>query len=234
MRVLGVIPARAGSKGAPRKNLRPVAGQPLIAYAIEAALASRLLTAFVTTTEDEEIAAVARQCGSSVVRRPRELAQDETPVVPVLLHALEQAEQEAGAPYDAVILLQPTAPLRSGGDIDAVIGMFAEDPHVESIVSVCAAGDAHPARMYRRDAAGWLQPLWPEWESAQRQQLPEILRRNGAIYAVRRRVLVEQRTVMGQRKKAYVMPWEQLANVDDERDLLIADALMRAWKQEQA
>lgn len=231
LRVLGVIPARGRSRGVRQKNVRVVAGEPLIAYAIRAARASRLLTAFLTTTDDDEIAEAARRCGSPVVRRPPELARDDAPIVPTLLHALEHAEGKAGMLYDAIVLLQPPAPIRTGEDIDAVIGILEKDPTVESVISVYPVGDAHPARMYRLDAEGGIEPLWPEWETAQRQDLPVVYHRNGAVYAVRRRFLVEQRTVMARRKKAYVMPRERLANIDDERDLAVADLLVRLWKE---
>lgn len=231
MRTLGLIPARGGSKGVAHKNVRLVAGEPLIAYAIRTAQASRLLTTFLTTTDSDDIAEVAHRYGSPILRRPSELARDNTPIVPVLLHALEYAERAAKTPYDAIVLLQPTAPIRTGEDVDAVISMLDRAPEVESVISVCPVEDAHPARMYRLEAEGWLTPVWPHWETAQRQALPAIYHRNGALYAVRRRLLVEQRTVMGARKQAYVMPREWQANVDDERDLLITDVLVRLWKQ---
>jgi CMP-N-acetylneuraminic acid synthetase len=231
VRALGIIPGRGGSKGVRRKNIRLVAREPLITYAIHAAQANRLLTTFLTTTDDDEIAHVASRAGSPILRRPPELAQDDTPMVPVVLHALEHAERGALAPYDAVVILQPTAPIRTGGDIDAVIAILEEDPPVESVVSVCRMDDMHPARMYRPGGDGWMKPLWSEWETTQRQELPVVYYRNGAVYAVRRSVLVERRMVMSRCKKAHVMPREFLANFDDERDLVIADLLMRLWKE---
>jgi CMP-N-acetylneuraminic acid synthetase len=230
LNVLGIIPARGGSKGVIGKNTRLVAGEPLIAYSIQAAQASRSLTYFLTTTDDERIAEVAERCGSPVLRRPTDLAQDDTPMVPVVLHALEQAEKATETAYDLVVLLQPTSPIREGTDIDAVIHMFAQDPELEGVVSVCAMHDTHPARMYHLDDEGRMEPLWSDWETARRQDLPVVYFRNGSIYAVRRSTLVEQRTLMSKRKKAYVMPVERLANVDDERDLVITEALVKLWK----
>lgn len=231
MRSLGVIPARGGSRAVPRKNLREVAGEPLIAYAIRTAQDSQLLTAFLTTTDDVEIAEAAARLGSRVLRRPPELARDDTPMVPVLLHALEWAEAQAGARYDALVLLQPTAPIRTGEDVDGAIALLRDDPDVDAVISVCPMDDVHPARMYRVDAHGYMEPLEPEWERAQRQELPVVYYRNGAIYACRRELLVGEGTVLGGRRKAYVMPRERLANVDDERDLAIADVLVRLWKE---
>lgn len=231
MRVLGVIPARGGSKGVPRKNLRPVAGEPLIAHAIRAARDSKLLSAFLTTTDDDEIAEVAAGCGSPVVRRPPDLADDDTPIVESILHALALAEEEAGESYDAVVLLQPPSPIRTGQDIDAAIEILEGDPEAEAVISVVPTEDDHPARMYRMDARGELEPFWPDLETAQRQDLPVLYYRNGAIYAVRRSVLIEKRSVMGDRKRPYVMSRDRLANVDEERDLVIADAMVR-WLRE--
>ena len=231
IRTLGVIPARGDSKGIPRKNLRDVAGEPLIGHAIRAAQASLLLTTFLTTTDDAEIAEVAQRLGSPVLRRPAELASDDASVISVLLHAVEHAEQKSGVPYPIILLLQPTSPMRTGGDIDAVIEMLAEDPTLESVISVCRVEDSHPARMYRFDAEGLMVPVWPEWETARRQEMPVVYHRNGALYACRRDVLMERHTIMGEKKRAYVMPRDCCANIDDEVDILFADLLMRRWKR---
>jgi len=230
MRVIGIIPARGGSKGVPRKNIRLVAGAPLITYAIRTARESQKLTALLTTKDDDEIAEIARGCGSPVLERPSELARDDTPMAPVLLHALEHAEWEAGVPYDAVVLLQPTSPIRTGADIDSVVGILEHDPTVESVISVSPVHDGHPAYLYHLYGGDWVEPLWPDWERARRQELPIVYGRNGALFGVRRGVLVEQRTVMARHPKAYVMPREWLTDIDDERDLAIADVLVRLWK----
>lgn len=216
------------------KNVRLVAGEPLVAHSIRAASESSRLTHFLTSTDSEQIAAVASEYGSEVLIRPAHLAQDESPVVPVVMHALQEAEKRHDCQYDAIVLLQPTSPIRSGRDIDAVIAMLEEDPQVEGVISVCPMDDVHPARMYSLHDGDWMAPLSPEGETTQRQSLPVVYYRNGSIYAVRKSVLLEQRTVMARRKKAYVMPREWLANIDDERDLMIADVLLRAWKESRA
>lgn len=231
MKTLAIIPARGGSKGVPRKNVRLVAGQPLISYAIQAASESASLTAFVVSTDSQEIVDVAQAYSAFTLARPSELAQDSTPIFPVVTHALGEVEKARGVQFDAVVLLQPTSPIRTGADIDSVIRILEEDPAVDGVISVCPMDDTHPARMYNLDESGWMNPLWQEWETMQRQKLPVVYYRNGAIYAVRRSVLFEQKTLMPARKKAYVMPREWLANIDDERDLVIADALVRMWKE---
>lgn len=231
MPTLGIIPARGGSKGVPRKNVRTVADQPLIAYSIRTALASSLLTRFVTSTDDDEIADVALRFGSPVLRRPPELGTDDTPVAAVMLHALEHAERDAGEHFETVVLLQPTSPVRTGSDVDAVITLLQNDAEADCVISVCPMDDVHPARMYHLGDAGRLDPIWPEWESEQRQHLPLVYYRNGALYAVRRDVLIRHRAVIAGSKLAYVMPRAELANIDDERDLMAADVVVRVWKE---
>jgi len=231
MRVLGVIPARGGSKGVVNKNLRPVGGEPLIAHSIRAARQSSHLTRFLTTTDSEEIARVAREYDCPVLIRPSHLGLDDSPILGAVVHALEECERHSGQPYDAIVLLQPTSPIRTGEDIDNVIGILKDDPEVDGVISVCPMDDVHPARMYRLDDDRWMHPLYEELETAQRQSLPLVYYRNGALYAVRRTVVVDQHMMMARRKKAYVMSREHLANIDDERDLVIADTLVRLWKE---
>lgn len=231
MRVLGLIPARGGSKGVPRKNIRKVADEPLIAYAIRAAAESRELDDFITTTDDEEIAALAERLGSKVLPRPAHLAHDNAPMVPVLVHALSTTEESSGTHYDAVVLLQPTSPIRSGADVDEVVRILEQDGEADCVISVCEMNDLHPARMYRLEDAGALSPLDPELEDRQRQQLPPVYYRNGALYAARRTLLIDQRKLIGGKRRAYVMPRRWLTNIDEEIDLLVADLLLRRWKK---
>ena len=207
----------------PRKNLRAVAGRPLIAYTLEAAAASRQLTHFVTSTDDPEIAAVAGGLGSPVLLRPPELARDDTPMAAVIQHAL--ARQPADAPpVDFVVVLQPTSPLRTADDIDAAIDLLAATG-ADSVVSVYRVEDHHPARMYRlRD--GCLEPYEPEPANRLRQELPAVYHRNGAVYACRR-TLVEQGTLLGGVLRPYLMPRERSLNIDDEVDLALAELLLR-------
>src|SRR5262249_10704611 len=121
MRVLGLIPARGGSKGVPRKNIKLLCGQPLLSYTAREALASRKLSRIILSTEDQEIATVGRECGLEVpFLRPSELAEDNTPTLPVAQHAMRWMEQ-SGDRFEALCLLQPTNPLRRTEDIDACI-----------------------------------------------------------------------------------------------------------------
>ena len=221
---LGIIPARGGSKGVLRKNIRPVAGQPLIAYTIEAAQASRRLTHFVTTTDDAEIAALAESLGSPILVRPPELATDDTPMLPVVEHVLSVLEPTEGR-YDYVVILQPTTPQRTGEDIDAALALLIET-RADSVVSVYQVADHHPARMYRL-VEGRLAPYEPEPPGRLRQELPLVYHRNGAIYACQRSLIEERGTLIGPDTRPYIMPRERSINIDDELDLAFADFLLR-------
>ncbi len=231
MKTLGIIPARGGSKGVKDKNIRIVAGEPLISYSINAAQNSKLLTHYLTTTDSEKIANIAREYGSYVLMRPDELARDETPMLPVVIHAIEHAEKRFQIRYDSIVILQPTAPIRKGEDIDAVIKILENKPEIEGVVSVCPMNEIHPARMYKVDKRGEMKSLWPEWETAQRQSLPVVYYRNGALYAVRCSILYEQNTLLPKKKAAYIMPVEHMVNIDDMRDLIIADVMVKMWKE---
>lgn len=228
MNSLAVIPARGGSKGVLRKNLAMVAGEPLIAYAIHAAKESKLLTSFYCSTDDEAIAKTCLEYGCPVIARPDALATDSALVVDALLHVLGVLEAQ-GKRSDIVVLLQPTSPIRTGLDIDNVIGMF-EEPNVETVVSVHEVADEHPAHMYTIEN-GWLQPLDRMREVGNRADLPKVYHRNGAIYACRRHVLAEQKQLIGLMKRPYVMSRDRRSNIDDEMDLRIADMELRLWKK---
>jgi len=221
MVVLGLIPARGGSKTVPRKNIRLVGGRPLITYTIEAARHSRLLTQVVTSTEDPEIASVAQQAGSQVLKRPAELAQDATPMIDVVRHALGVFEASAGR-TDCVVVLQPTAPLRTAADVDAALALLVDG--VDSVVSVYEVGDRHPSRMYRL-AGDRLVPYAPEPSARLRQGLEPVYHRNGALYACRR-TLLDRGLLIGPDPVPYVMPRERSLNIDDETDLAFADFLL--------
>lgn len=232
MKVLAIIPARGGSKGVPDKNIRIVAGRPLIAYAIECAQESRLINRIIVSTDSPIIAHTASDYSAEVLMRPSHLAQDDTPMPPVLLHVL-QTLQENEEKYDLIVLLQITSPIRTGQDIDHVVEMFASAPDLDAVISVVPMDDVHPARMYTLDEGKWMNPYIESGEEARRQDLPVVYYRNGCIYAIRSEILKDKKSLMVKNKKAYIMPAKWLANIDDERDLIIAEALIKMWKSGQ-
>ena len=229
--VLGLITARGGSKGIPRKNITLVGGKPLISYTLEAARQSKLLDRSIVSTDSQEIIEVCRKWDADIpFVRPSELAQDDIPTLPVVLHALNMLQES----YDAVMLLQPTNPFRTAEDIDQAIRLLILDPSADSVISVVKVGDNHPARM-KQVINGVLidPPFAEETEGQRRQDLPEFYLRNGAIYLTRTNVIIEQRSFKGRRSLAYIMPEERSVNIDGYIDLLLAEAILQ-YRQSKA
>ena len=225
--ILAVITARGGSKGIPRKNLALLAGKPLIAWTIEAALGSRAKPRVIVSTDDEDIARVSQAWGAEVpFMRPPEMARDDSPHVPVVLHAVEWMESHEGLKPEWVLLLQPTSPLRTAEDIDAAVGLALEK-NADGVVSVVEA-PAHPFVLKRMTPEGALQDFMPKPEGyLPRQSLPKVYAVNGAIYLVRTDMLLEKQTFYTDRTFGYVMPPERSLDVDTPWDLRLADMILR-------
>ncbi len=221
-RVLGIIPARGGSKGVPRKNIREVAGRPLIAYTIAAAQASHLMTRCLVSTDDKATAEISMALGCEVLERPAELAQDDTSTIAVVKHVFSVLEAQ-GDKFDYGVILQPTSPLRTGPEIDAALQALQQSD-VDSVVSVYQVSDHHPARMYKIDN-GQLVSFDERFSSARRQELPPVYHRNGAIYAFHRHLL-NQDTLTGSRILPYIMAEDRSLNIDTEYDLVLADYIL--------
>ena len=218
--------ARGGSKSFPRKNLAPLAGRPLIAWTIEAALRCRAVDRVVVSTDDDEIAAVARAQGAEVpFLRPPELAQDDTPTMPVIVHALRWLETEQGYLPDAVVLLQPTSPLRTADDITDAVAL-AHQHSADSVVSVSVAW-SHPHLAKRIAADGRLEDFAPHPKVERRQDLEPAYSLNGAIYYSRRTNLLEAQSFYGPKTYAYVMPPERSLDVDTPWNLHLCDLILR-------
>jgi CMP-N,N'-diacetyllegionaminic acid synthase len=227
LKVLGIIPARGGSKGIPRKNLVLLLGKPLLAYTAESALSARLLTRTVLSTDNEEIARVGRQLGLEVpFMRPPELARDDTPTIPVLQDVVRRLQQD-GDTYDAVLTLQPTNPLRRPEDIDGSIELLHRTA-ADSVISFVATGEKHPARMKLIDADGRVSdPFFAEqYEGQRRQELSTLYLREGSIYLTRRDVLMEQNSLKGSDCRAWLVPEERACNIDTPFDLFIAEQML--------
>jgi len=227
--VLAVIPARGGSKGVPRKNVQLVGGKPMIVHTIEAALEMRhLFHRIIVSTDDEAIAEMARRTGAEVpFLRPSHLAEDRTPTLPVLQHAVTFVESQDGIRLDLVCLLQPTTPLREPQDIVAAMQLAHADG-CDSVISVTQVWDEHPIRMKRIENGRLLPYCIDEKEGTRRQDCsPPAYLKNGAIYITRRDVLMKRNSIWGDVIRPYVMPPERSVNVDSELDLKLADLLLR-------
>jgi CMP-N-acetylneuraminic acid synthetase len=227
--VIALIPARGGSKGVPRKNVRALLGKPLITWTIDAALAAKSVGRVIVSTDDHEIAVLARACGAEVpFMRPAEFAQDDTPDLPVLKHALEFLTTKESHDCAMVAWLRPTAPLRTADDIDAAIAILAASD-ADSVRSV-STSKAHPYWM-KTISDGILHPFVPgedERKYPGRHTLPPAYCLNGAVDVTRTRTLQGWSTLWGERIAGYIMPPERSIDIDSESDFLVAEALLRA------
>lgn len=227
MRMLGVVPARGGSKGIPHKNTVLLAGRPLLEYTARAALGCRSLARTVLSTEDSRIADVGRRCGLEVAfMRPAELAQDDTPMLSVLQHAIQALEKLDGDRPDAVVLLQPTSPLRRSEHIDAACEIFRQSD-CDSVVSVVEVPHRFAPPSLMRLEAGRLNPMEGGPLPIRRQDKPRLYARNGpAILVVRRQEILEHERLWGPDCRAYVMDSTDSVDIDDPSDLEWAEALL--------
>jgi CMP-N-acetylneuraminic acid synthetase len=211
----------------PRKNLALLAGRPLIAYTIDAALRCEDLTRTMLSTDDPEIADVARAMGCDVpYLRPAELATDTTPTVDVVLHALDWLEEEEGVQPQFLVVLQPTSPLRTPDDIACALAMFDKDA-VDAVVGV-GVPSTHPQWAVTVAQDGYLSRYVPQdSRPMRRQDLAPLYTPNGAVFAIRREALLRERTLFPTRTVAYVMPPERSLDIDSPWDLHVADLLLR-------
>jgi CMP-N-acetylneuraminic acid synthetase len=227
MRVLGLIPARGGSKGIPRKNIKPLCGQPLLWYTAQAALAARRLSRVILSTEDDEVAAIGRECGvETPFKRPPELARDDAPMLPVAQHAMRWCE-EHGDRFDALCLLQPTNPLRRAEDIDACIELL-ETSDADAVATVLPVpAEYNPHWVYFADDDGFLRLSTGEATPIpRRQELPRAFHREGSVYVVRRDALMDGDSFYGRRFKGFVLDPARSANIDTPEDWERAAALL--------
>ncbi len=228
-RVLAVIPARGGSKGVPRKNIRDLCGKPVIAWTIETALAAGDdLHRVIVSTDDPEIAVTAHTFGAEApFMRPAELATDEAPGLPVIQHAVKFVEEEEGESVDWVMILQPTAPFRNADDISEALRL-ARQGGCDSVISVTQVMAEHPILMKKIENDRLLPYCLEEKEGTRRQDYdPPAYIRNGAIYLIRRDVLMEDNSIWGEVIRPYVMPEERSYDIDSERDFRLVELVMR-------
>ena len=226
--ILGLIPARGGSKGLPRKNIKPLSGKPLIAWTIEQALASKYLDRVVVSTDDKEISDISKKYGAEVpFVRPKELAKDNTKGIDVVLHAIDWLkENDKQKQYGLIMLLQPTSPLRATEDIDKAIELlFLKE--AKAIDSVCEV-DHHPLWANTLSEDGCMKDfIRIEIMNKNRQELPVFYRLNGAIYLAYCKCLKERKSFLGEETFAYVMPKSMSVDIDNEIDFELAQILMK-------
>lgn len=223
MNILGIIPARSGSKGIPRKNLKPVAGKPLIAWSIEAALAASSITRLVISTDDEEIAAVSKSYGAEIVRRPPELANDTASSESALLHVLEALAQREQYEPELIVFLQATSPYRLPADIDGAVNLLLQK-NFDSVFSACPE---HFTGRWRLDDSGCAYPLnFDPANRPRRQDGPVEYLENGSIYVFKPHILKETGARMAGRIGIYPMPVERSFQIDVPEDIELFDKLL--------
>jgi len=231
IQVLGIIPARAGSKGIKNKNITPLRKKPLLAYSIESARESKLLTDCIISTDSQHIANIAEQYKAKVpFLRPKNLAQDNTRTEPVLRHALIEYEKISNQYYDYIMLLQPTVPFRRGKDIDGAIQLMLKNPKKNSLVSCFDGQCVHPQVMYK-EQNGAIVPFVPgKKEYAGREKFEKVYVRNGSIYLTKRKQLLNNKNMIGKNPLIMEMPLWGSVNIDSPEDLKLAEMFLHYRK----
>jgi len=225
--IIAIIPARGASKSIPRKNIKLLGGKPLIVHTIETALKCKLFDRVIVSTDDKEIAAISKKHGAKLpFMRPKELALDTTPMLPVLQHAVSYLEQNEKLHIDIVVLLQPTSPFREVSDIENCIEKLKNEK-ADSVVTLCEAEQSPYFVMMKFQDDNVVPLLKTEKPVTTRQDTPKVYRLNGAVYVVRRDVLMNENKIFTDNTKAVIMPQEKSIDLDRPLDFEFAEFLIK-------
>jgi len=227
--ILAIIPARGGSKGIPKKNIKTLHNKPLISYSIETALQTHEINHVVVTTEDEEIYKIANQYDIIVIKRPDELSKDKTPTLPVLQHAVEQIERIHQIKPDIIVLLQPTSPLRNVEDIKNCISKLIKEK-CDSVITVKKI--PHPIEwIITLDESKKIYNYFTDKKILRRQDSKEkIYLTNGAVYVFWYELLMKNDMIRGPNSRAVIMPEKRSIDIDTKLDFFIAEQLIKKEK----
>ena len=224
MKIISIIPARGGSKRIFRKNLKKLDAKPLITYTINEALKLKKINEVIVSTDDNEIAKISKELGANVILRPKELAEDDSPVIKAVIHVMEQLKEK----YDQstlIILLQPTSPLRTKDDIEKCIDLFFNN-ECESVLSICEL--SHPPEWNLKIKRGFLKPLHGYINFEKRtQDCEKVFIANGAIFIATLETLQRYNSFLTKKTIPYVMPIERSIDIDNEIDFILAELLMK-------
>jgi CMP-N-acetylneuraminic acid synthetase len=227
-RIISIVPARAGSKGIPSKNIADVGGRPLIHWTIEAARGADCFDRIIVSTDGTEIAETARLLDAEVpFMRPRELSGDASRSIDLVTHAVDWLEDNEGYKADVIVLLQPTSPLRTAGDIRQALAMFRAKAGARDTLMSAKRAEIHPSFFFNIDGNGIVEHMFEGMEKKRRQEMAPVYRPNGAIYIGRADYLMSARSFYGIRTLAYVMPEERSLDIDTAWQMTIADFLLR-------
>lgn len=234
MKTLGIIPARAGSKRLPRKNVLPLAGKPLISWVIEAARQARSLDRLVVSSDDAAVLHLAAAYGGGLpLARPAELAMDTSPAIDYVKHALASLEREPGGSFNVIVILQPSSPLTRPEDIDGTVQLL-RDTGADTAVSIVKLDHAiHPLKLKVLEGDR-LRPYFAEENGRMAaQELSPLYVRNGAVYATRCQV-IETGQIIGPDCRGYVMPRERSIDINDVLDYEFARYLVASTESADA
>lgn len=228
--VLAIIPARGGSKSIPRKNIRTLAGYPLIAYSIAAGLEAESVSRVIVSTDDEEIAEIAKDYGAEIpFIRPEELSGDDTPDLPVFQHALEWLKSNENYQPQIVVQLRPTSPFRRKEHVNQAVWRLVDHPEADSIRTVCIPFQ-NPYKMWQITADGFMQPListsFPEPYNLPRQALPEVFWQTGYVDAAWTETISEKSSMTGEHILPLVIGAEEWIDIDSPDDWNRAERLL--------
>jgi CMP-N-acetylneuraminic acid synthetase len=231
-KVLALIPARGGSKSIPRKNILPFAGFPLIAYSIAAAMTAETVRRVIVSTDDVEIAEIARRYGAEVpFLRPAEIAEDHTPDLPVFQHALQWLDEHEGYNPDIVVQLRPTSPLRRTWHIDHAVFRLLEHPEADSVRTVCIPFQ-NPYKMWRIHSDGFLLPLleteFPEPYNMPRQLLPDVYWQTGYVDAAWADTILNRNSMTGDHILPLIISPEEWVDIDSIDDWRRAERMLQS------
>ena len=231
-KVLAIIPARAGSKGIPSKNIKNIAGKPLICWTIRQAVKNKLLDRVIVSTDSESIAQIAKEAGAEVpFKRPAEFAQDRSPTSDVVIHALKFYEAQ-GIFYDMLAILEPTSPLRKPSDIDKGIEALRNNQSAYTLVSVGEVHTEHPI-IIKKMEEGYVVPYMQDAKKIhQRQQADKAYFPYGVIYLARTDYFKEHKTFYSERTLPLFIERWQNYEVDDEVDFMIIETLMEHYREQ--
>lgn len=226
-KIVAIIPARGGSKGIKKKNIRLLAGKPLVAYSIEASLRSKYINRTIVSTENDEVSEIGKKYGAEVIKRPEELSGGKTPTIPVLVHAVDYLEEKEDYLADVIVLLQPTSPLRDASDIDKAIEKFLEtDPDI--VVSVTEL-KYNPVFYFKMKGDKLSHFIRSKSKITRRQDSQKVYTLNGAIYVMSRQTLKKDNIYSGD-MRAIVMDNEKSIDIDTMGEFKIAEFMINESK----
>lgn len=224
-KILGIIPARGGSKGIPRKNIKKLCGKPLISYVFNAAIKCDLITELILTTDDFEIAEIGKSLGMEVpFIRPKELSNDTAKSIDVVKHAILEMERIKKTEFEYIILLQPTCPFTTTKQIEETIELI-QKKELDTVSTVTNVAHSHPSFMYIQENSEFKKLINENKDYSSRHQLPKVFVRCGNIYVAKKEFVFSNGKLLGGKKDFLEIDTKHAVNIDEPIDWVIAEAI---------